>query len=313
MKITSVFFRIIIGVAILGILVYKIGMKSIIDSISKVNIGYVLPMVLIVLFVNVFGTWKLLLFFKPTKISVSFPRLYRLYLLSGCLSSFIPGRVGELFLIYFLKKDKVRLGVGSAVVVMDKLIGVIVTFSLALVGIFIFFSITQSLKIIVLFLFFLFIVVYMVFSDFGRKLIKKYILRKWESKFVGFSKTLFLLLKNKKAMFYNIMLSFVKWIVNSLVLYTLFIAMEYRVSLFVVVVVASTLAIVSLIPVSINGLGIKESAGVAFFAVAGVPVLVSTSVLLLFLIFNYLVAFVCIFLLLDAKEHKLRIREMLDQ
>jgi len=313
MKIKSTFLKLILGFAILGILIYNIGIKSILETISRINLFYIPIILIIILITNFFGTWKIILFLKATDIKISFIRLYHLYFLSWCLSLFMPGRIGEFALIYFFKKRGASLGISSALVVMDKIIGVIVTFLIALIGIFLFFSLTQSLKIISLLVLLIGGGIFIIFSNFGRKLIKRFILRKWESKFAGFSKTLFSILKKKKIMSYNFVLSAIKWVISSFVVYTLFLALGQKVPVLMVILVTATSAIVSLIPISINGLGIRESTAVFLFTLVNVSPALSTSVFLIIIIINYIIAAIYLLLFFNQKDYKLKIRKLLNQ
>jgi len=307
----STFLKLFIGFAILGALIYKIGIKDIFSVVSKMNVAYLPVILVIILIVNFFGAWKLILLFRPTSSKIRFLKLCHIYFLSGCLSLFIPGRAGELLLIYFLKKEKVKLGIGSALVIIDKIIATIDTFILALAGIFIFFNTSQSLEIIGLFMIGFSACIYMIFSNFGRGILRRLILRRWESHFAGFSKTLSLTVKkNKPAIFYNFALGLVKWILYASVLYLLFRAFGQNVSVFMVLLATATLSFVSLVPISLNGLGLKESLGVVLFALIGVSATVTASVFLALLIINYVISAAYIALFFEER-YKPNIRKLL--
>ena len=298
----SKFLRIFISVTILIFLIYKIGTKRIVETISQFNAAYMIPILIVTFLANLLGTYKLILLIKSLKIHISFLKLYHLNFLSWCLSLFIPGRIGELFIVYFLKKERIELGVGSAIVIADKLIGVIVTFALAIGGMFLFFSINQSIKMTLTVLLGLVIFIYILISNLGRNLIRKFILKKWESKFAGFSKTLFFLMKKHKGILaYNFILSLIKWVLSSFVLYILFISFGQKVPVLMVAIVTATLAITSLIPITTNGLGVKESVGVFIFTLIGIPTEITISVFLMLLVINYLISTVYILISYNFK------------
>ena len=216
---------------------------------------------------------------------------------------FIPGKIGELWMVYFLKKEKTSLGIGSAVVIMNKLIGIIVVFFLAIGGMPLFFDAIQSLKIISVFFIGLLLSIYILFSNFSRKFIRKFILRKWESKFEGFSKTLFTLLKNHKpSILYNSLLSLINWITNAFVIYFLFLAFGQHVPILKIILINAILTIITMIPISINGLGIKEYTGVFLFSLLGISTLTTTSVFLTYLISIYLISLIYIILFFERKN-----------
>lgn len=308
MRLNTKFLKLSISIIILIFLIYKIGVGRVLQTISQFDVIYLVPILIITLLANLFGTYKFMLLLKPVNIRISFLKLYHLNFLSWCLSLFIPGRIGELFLVYFLKKENVGLGVGSALVIMDKLIGVIATFMLAIAGMFLFFGVAQSLKFSLIVLIGLTLFIYITLSDFGRGVVRRLVLRKWESKFAGFSKTLFGLIKiHKSVIAYNFILSLIKWILSSLVIYILFASFEQKVPVLMVILITATLAITSLIPLTANGLGIKESVGVFIFTLVGTPTVITISVLLMSLLINYLISVIYLLIFYDWKIEKIQI------
>lgn len=287
----NIFLKVLVGISILFLLVYKVGINEIYENISKINPVYI-PLIFFVIFLtNLVSTYKIMFFFRPLKIRMSLKKVCHYYFLSTCFGKFIPGKFGELFLIYFLKKEGVSIGVGSAIVVLDKIIGLLINLVITIGGVFMFFTVFDSIKIISFLTASVFVILFFLFSEFGRSIIKRIMLKRWESKFVGFSNTLFLLIKqNRILVIKNIFMSMAKWTINALSLFILFYALNQNVSLLMIVIINSMMVMIKFLPISINGLGIKESFGVFSFGYIGVPLGVTSGVLFALLIINYILS-----------------------
>lgn len=284
------FLKLSIGIVILFVLFYKIGFLEICKTIIKVNIYYLILVVLLYIFPFIIATLNIKILLDPIKV-VNFWRLFKYYMLSWSIGLFVPGKIGEFSLIYFLKKADISVGQGTAVSIIDKIITAITLSFLTVLTFFIFFTAAETIRLIlILFVIFMILLFFMV-TKIGREIIKKYILRKYAEKFKGFSKTFFYYLKNKKIiLFINFILTFVKWILNSVIIAILFLAFDINVNFFYIILITATTTIVSLIPITISGLGVKESVAVFLFNQISVPAEVVVSVFLIFTILSYIVA-----------------------
>ena len=149
---------------------------------------------------------------------------------------------------------------------MDKIISLIAFLLLSMLGFFIFLDFFNIIKLMTIILILGFIFLFFIISNQGRFFIKKYILRKYSTKFEGFSNFLFFYFKNKKLLLLkNLIFTFLKWLVNSFSVYIIFLAYQQDISIIYVLLINSMLMIVSLIPISISGLGIGQSAAVFLY------------------------------------------------
>jgi len=74
----------------------------------------------------------------------------------------------------------------------------------------------------------------------------------------------------------------------------MFLAFGASVNYVPVMIIISTITIISLIPISIGGLGIRESGAVLLFLGYGVEASLSASVLLFYAVMRYILAFIFI-------------------
>jgi len=289
------FLKLAFGLLILFLLFYKAGFNGIYSSLSAMKIIY-LPIVLLFVFITlILGNLNLKILFDGIKHIIGFWKLFRYYMLSWAVGSFVPGKIGEYSIVYFLRKEKITIGESSAVSTIDKLSTVFSLVLISIVGFFIFFPRTDAIKMMVILVVGFIILVFILVSERIRKLIRKYVLRKYAPKFEGFSKTFFYLLKRKKRLvFLNFLLTLVKWFAQSATIYYLLLAFGSNVNIFYIMVVQAVFTIVALIPISISGLGVRESVGMALFVKLGAGITAVASMQIALLIITYSLAFLTI-------------------
>ena len=213
-----------------------------------------------------------------------------------------PGKLGQFFFEYFLKKEKISIVKGIVVSILDRMITFITFFIVSIFGFFIFFTQEQAFKLIIIGLLILVAVSFIILSKFSRNLIKKYILRRYANKFKGFSEFLFSYLKqHKNILVLNFIITFLKLLLSSLFIFTIFLAFNSNVNFIYVVIIDSVITIISLIPISISGLGLREYSAVFLFDKVNVSSSVVLSVFLISLVIHYVSALI-IYLIFTSKK-----------
>jgi len=280
----------IVGLTILFILFRKVGILEIYKIILNINVNLFLIALLFFIIEIILGavTMKILLDFIK---KIRFVNFFKYYLSSWSIGLFTPSRVGELSIGWFLRKENIPLGKGLGIFLIDKIITVFFLSIVALIGVFWFFGKNKaiySLIILLILFFFLFLSLY---SNKLREFIRRYILRKYEKNFVGFSNTFSYFLKfGKKYLLLNAFLTVIKLLNGWLYGYFLFLALGGNVPYFYVASIIAISWLFALIPISINGLGVKESVNLFLFSQIGVsqPIILAHQAILIFL--NYLIA-----------------------
>jgi len=204
---------------------------------------------------------------------------------------FIPGKLGEFSLVYFLNKENIKIGHGAAISVIDKIITLVCLFLISFFGFFMFFSPLQSIKLIVISLVLFAVIMILIVSKWNRNIIKKYILGKYSKKFAGFYSTFEFFFKHKKhILFIDFIITLIKWSINALIFYVIFLALKTTVPFLMVFIITSITVIISLIPITASGLGIREGIGIFLFSRVGVAFPVSSAVYIISLIIRSLIA-----------------------
>mgnify|MGYP001559486568 CR=1 FL=1 len=290
MKRINFIIKIVISIFIIYFLINMIGFKKILSNIILIDPLFFILSALLIIIGLVIGALNVSFLLLPIK-KISFAKVFYYNTLSWSLGLFVPGKIGELSLIPFLKREGVSVGHGTVISILDKLISLIVLSLLSIVGFFIFLESMTALKLIMILFLFIAAFLFLIISDTGRNFIKKVIPRRLAAKFQGFSSILFYYLKEQKSiMTLNLIITFIKWVVNALVLYILFLAYNQNIHFMYILLINSVLMIISLIPISISGLGVRESAAVAIYTSLNVEPLITISTHLIPLIISYAVA-----------------------
>lgn len=266
MKKISFVLRVLLGIIILFILIYKVGAGDVFSKIVSISI-LLLILVFILFLINlIIRTLNFRILLLPLKKKIPFHRLFYYSVLSWSFGLFIPGKVGEFSLIPLLKKEGISLGHGSVISLLDNLATFLLLATFSIIGFLIFFNLQITLVLVFLLFLLASFFIFFIITKRGRGLIKSYFLRKYSIRFQGFSKFLFYYLKKQKALLtLNIILTFFKWFAHSLIIYILFLGYNQKISLFYIFLISSVLIIISLIPISISGFGVRESAAVLIY------------------------------------------------
>jgi len=283
----------LIGLIIFIYLIYIIGLDKIISTFRSFNLFY-FPLAFIILLISNFlaglNIWVLI----KNLNKISFFECIKYNFFTIFYSTFMPGKLADFFIIYYFKEHKIKISESSAVIFFDKSISLILK---AMLGIFgalfllkkidlVFFGIPLLLILLVLFSFVL------LFSKRFRNLIRRRILKKHSYLFKGFFKNIKTYLnKHKKELFYNFLITVIKVILETLLIYTLFLAFGLKVNFLVVLLVFNLLTIINFValPVGITGLGLKESLGIIIFGLAGIDRAVVLNSYIIKIILIYLV------------------------
>jgi glycosyltransferase 2 family protein len=298
--------KIFISVGLLVFLFYKLKTISIYETISSINLLSVVMVILLLFAVLIIGTLNIYILIRTMNFKVSFYKMFGYFLVSWSLGSFLPGKMGEFYILPLLKKEGIGYGQSMAFSVIDKLLTFVCLAILTLIAFFLFLPMKDVLGVIigivvVLFLFLLLI------SNKTREIIKKYFLRRYAHKFQGFSKTLFFLFKKRKqVLILNLGLTVLKWFLSALSFFIIFKAFGAKVSLVMVFLLTASTTLLSFVPITMSGLGLRESVGVYLYSFLNVDKIITFSNYILMDIRNYLPAVIILIIFLFIKNKKQR-------
>jgi len=259
--------KVVFGIIILLFIFFKIGIQKIIDTIILMNLWYLIPVFITYAVIFYLGAVNIWLLTSKLNKKISFQNIFKYSLLGWAFSNFLPGKIGDFSLIYFLKKEGMELGETTAIVIINRILTVFTLFVIAIIGFFFFFDLKTTIYLILIIIVILFVFIFLFISKSGRSFIKKIVLRKLADKFHGFFTTIrFFLKKEKKIMALNCGITLMKWIISGVLFYFYFLSFQVSaISVFYIIIITATVIIVSLIPISAGGLGFREGAAVYLY------------------------------------------------
>lgn len=296
--------KIFVSSALLYYLISNIGLHAVAATVQQITWWHAAVVLISSIIIMLIGTYNMYLLLKAVSCSLPFIRLLRYYLVSWSLGLFVPGKLGEFSIVYFFRKEGIPLGVGSAVALIDKLITFSVLSLITLYGVFLFFR--EQFTVFIVALIGLFLCGAFVVSPLGRAIIRRYILRRYHANFKGLSHHFFLLLRqHSSVLLLNAVLTLFKWFLSAYAFYLILRFFQPQATFVHTFIIICTSIIVSLIPLSISGLGLREGITVYLFSRVGVAQEYTISVSLLFTLMGYGIALlVLLFLLHNLKLGK---------
>ncbi len=303
----SLLIRTLLGVLILAFLVYKLDFGKILNAISGLGVAVVLFLILKYILEISINTANIKILLGSTGEKISFLRLLKYFLVSYSIGLFSLGRIGDLSLIPLLKRENIDYGKSTPVLFLDKLITLISLAIFSGYGFFLFLPKNSALEISALLLSIIIILILLLFLKRIRKFIKRYLLGRYYKNFRGFSKNLYLLLREKKkVLLVDFMLTVTSIIGSAMILNFILIHAGIKVNPFIIAAISSAGKIISIIPISLSGLGIRESVIVYFYSLLGISPVIIGSIYIVNVFVYYILAGLFVLILIkllvpDAK------------
>jgi len=287
-KNVKVWARILITVVILVALLLKVGIKEIIVQLKSINPWFLIPLVIFNILTIVFTAVGIFLFVRKLKRGITFKNVFKHYLTVWSLNLFIPGRLGDASMIFLLKKEGIRMGKTTAVMLLDNVITIMVIGLFSLIGVYTFYGLRGSLVAVFL-LVVLAVVVRFVLQKRQRTFIRRLVLRDKARYFTGFSKSMHQLVKKNKAVVVaNVFITVMKTLCAYVSYYVGFRVVSFEVGYLDVLKVMPISRLVSFVPITINGAGIKEGLAVYLFGLLGVAGSIVLAAILVMTVVTYL-------------------------
>ncbi len=297
-------FHRLIGIVIFIFIIIRLDLKSIINLFKDIKIGFILIAVVSNLFITLFRSirWNYLL--RLHKINCNVFEAWKMYMSGNFLGLVTPGRIGELVKIFYLKTKYNSLSYGKllANVLSDRFLDLSIVFLVSILGVLVYFAEYLGLFFIILTLVVLIIVaVYRLrgfFTNAFEVAVKKTFLEKIKAKIdfemddliSGFKE-----LKTKQ-IFYPILYNLLVYFLFYLQAYLISLSLSINISIFYLAFSLSIAMLLSLLPISIAGVGIRDIVLIFFFSKLNLSseLAVSFSIMYLF-VFIFTSAFIGLF------------------
>ncbi len=278
----------ITSAVVFGAFVLWVGPENLINRIATIDLTY-LPFLVVLLFaqlaLSAANIWMLSRGFTK----ISYKKSFEINLFSWVSGFFAPGKIGQLSQIYLLKKNGLTVGQATALTVTDKIISLFTLGFFGILAAFLFFP-ELWLQITVFTSVLLCLPVLLLFSAKGREIIKKYVLRKYAGIFAGFSVAIKGILAKKIVLAADLVFTVARVALNALFIMTIILALGGNVNLIVILLIDSLAQLLAYMPISFNGLGIREGGFTVMASYIGIEKTLALSAISISTVIDYLAA-----------------------
>ncbi|MEK6967674.1 MAG: lysylphosphatidylglycerol synthase transmembrane domain-containing protein [Nanoarchaeota archaeon] len=282
--------KLVVSATLLGFFIYKIGVATIISTLSSMHTWHFI-VALASIAANIFiGAININILLNSIDKKVPFWKLQRYYLTSWSVGLFVPGKIGEFSIIHYLKKYGTSISEGIVVSLADKGITFVVLVFLSLAGIYAYSSQTVLIAVILSSILFSMLAIVFFVTERGRNFIKSRILGKKSKTFKGFAKAIKKIFSKPEFIALNTSLTLFKWMITVVSFYFILLSFGENIPFIWVASIYSATIIISLIPISLSGLGVKEGAAYFLFEAAGINATTAISIYLIFTLLGYAIA-----------------------
>ena len=300
------FLKILVSIIIIYFLIRNIGLEKIWLALRSTNL-FILSLVLpIKLFSLLLNGVNITIFLQAIDRKINFLKVVVWSNLAWSIGLFFPGRVGEFSIIYFLKSEGVEFGESAAVALLDKMTTFFVLSALSIIGVFYYFNFTSALWLAGILLVVMIGSIAVFLNARLRRLVKEYLLRKYARLFRGFNDSFRRILGNRKMILGNTLITAVKWFFSFSAFSVIFLSLGAAVKVTDVMLISSLATIISLIPISLGGIGLREYTAVYLFNGLGISSEITFVTYLLNTFINYFFASGIIL----ANVHKIDLKEI---
>lgn len=304
-------FKIWISLIILSVLVQKIDVQQILNSLLLVNPVYLLvSLSLIPVFEFIRCTkWQMILI--RLKYNTSRKNLLIDNLKSYPLNATTPSNIGDVVRVYYLYKRNIPRAEAAVSVISDRLFDIISTLLLGTLGFFILpitssnvikISIIIILLSIILCLYiknFLVLLIKIVTTTLG-KIFRNIFITQSE---INHSSEIFVkILTHRRTFVQGILLGLFQWTILLIQSKIILLSLGYDQDMPSIAAVVSISWIAALVPVTISGLGVREGVGVYLFGLIGIPGGIAfTFFLLTIILYQIILSLIGLILIMKSK------------
>jgi glycosyltransferase 2 family protein len=275
----SFILKLIVSIALLFFIFRFIGVENALVELKNVDMPFIFLALIFVVFEVFFKSVRWNTVVKVFNKGLGVVSAINYTLISRAFGIVTPGRIGEFIKAKYLK-DKTNISYLSSVmtVVIDKLFDIIVLVLFGLIGLSLFWEIFVEFNyfIFAFVVYALVLILVFVFFDKVIKLLPK----KFKNNLKG--------LKIDRIFYFKSMfLSMVIWLILGIEAFLILKALGVSVSFFLIIIVVPLMALSSLLPISIGGIGVREVVAIFFFSFIGIEAEKSTVFSLLYMFISF--------------------------
>lgn len=266
----------LIGVGIFVYVILQTGISNILTGFKLINSMIFLSFLVLPL-IYIMQAWKWHKILEIQGLHVPFWQLMKVHLIGVFYGTLTPGRAGSLLKAIYLKKliNKPAMELTSSVM-LERLLDFLCVCALAAVGAFFFVQSSRNIIIPITIVLLVFIIgtsiimskrTFICLMDFFSFLIPK----KFKLKIDEYVDSFYRRMISKRQLLYPAILTLITWGVIYFGSYTIALSLDVHINWFVFISLFSLATIISLIPITISGIGTRELVLINLLAPLGVP------------------------------------------
>ncbi len=296
--------RLVFGFAILAALIYRIGFSEIMDVMRAADTGLLFAVLLIsaaTLFLK-FVRWKIIL--NLSNIKIGFFESSKIYLIGLFFGSVTPSKIGDLFKLYYLRKHyKISRTLSISISILDRVFDVALVFLLSIFGLVMLFQYIPSGFLLGLFLTAFLVILVAMFNE---KIFYKVsfvilpritflIKRFYKIKVVNKSLVDDLYLpvrvfkENPLFLILTFGLTLLIWVTSASQMQVILLSLGQYATVEMLLVFISIAAAVTLLPITIAGIGTRDATLIFFLSLLAIPSEKALSTSLIYFFFGQLI------------------------
>jgi glycosyltransferase 2 family protein len=273
--------KVFISILILGLLIWKIDFNQFLKALSRVSfLIYTITILHYIIALFCFNL-NFFLLLKAQGLKMKFSHFFKKSTIAVSIGQFFPGRIGEVYIIKLLKGHLSSSKVIS-MYFLDKIISLIMLSLFSLIGIIFVFSYLFNFMII---MFLAFICLTLLLLLLLNKRIRNFLINLFFKKhinwFSDFTNSFKVIIKKPSLIFINISITLLRMLLTACVFRYVFLLFGVEIPIFYLMIINALSLIATLIPISMSGIGIKESVVVFLFGSLGYNVSIIIAIYLI--------------------------------
>jgi len=267
----------IIGMIIFIYIILRIGISTLIDGLLLINPIYILINLVLVFIAIIPPIYKWRIILKNQGVDISVINLLKIFLISTFYGNITPGKIGTFVRVYYLKDViKKPLGFCSSSILIDRILDFLALLLFAMGGIllissnYIWLFWLLAAGFVISFVSFIFLI-----NQDKNKFILKFIYRYFvPNRFKAMAKENYLdfyeNIPKLRTLLYPMFLTIISWMLYYSLPYVFIIALGIKINYIYFVFLYALSTLITLIPISIAGLGTREASLIILLGFYGV-------------------------------------------
>jgi uncharacterized membrane protein YbhN (UPF0104 family) len=260
-----------IALVLIGYLLHRVGLESLKDTLLKANAGWIVAGGITIMLGFVLNGLSLqVLMHRSRRGSVGSLDYYAAFFHSSFLSFWLPGRLGDFSIAYMLR-HQIPMGDAFICTLLDKVITLVVMLAVALIGIEYFIDIPPRYWVILASLTATSVVLVAITRRWCLSILSRYLSKTVKHQLGPLWETfLYYLIHRRSALIINILVTCFRLLIVGLSLVFMLGAFSENLPLVDGVLAVGSVQVLSLFPISIQGLGVMEGAYMVLLSPQGI-------------------------------------------